>query len=306
MFFAAFTSRSCTAPQSHVHSRTFSGILAATVPQAPHNFELGNQRSITTSSRPYQAHLYSSIIRSSRHDASEMARARLWFLTRLRTVRSSITTVWFSRTSRVDSLWRKSRRRSAIRAWTFATRRRAFSRFAEPFSLRDSSRCALARRARSRRSCRGLATFSPVARVTRLVMPASIPTAPVVAGAGAIRSSHSIDTNQRPALSRDTVTVVGTAPSGSGRDQRMSNGSAIFASVSFPSRNLKPERVYSADARDFFFDLKRGYLARLAKKFPNAVWRCRSACWSGTLDTSVRNPSSSAFFHSVSAADDCT
>ncbi|GAB3881828.1 hypothetical protein GCM10027612_11510 [Microbispora bryophytorum subsp. camponoti] len=108
-------------------------------------------------------------------------------------------------------------------------------------------------------------------RVTREVIPASRPTAFVVAAAGAMVSSHSRDTNQRPELSRDTVTVVGTAPSGSGRDQRISNGSDILASVSFPSRNLKPERVYSADARDFFRDLNRGYLARLAKKFPNAV-----------------------------------
>src|SRR5690606_41425686 len=82
MLRAAFTSRSCTVPQSHVHSRTFSGILAATVPQAPHSFELGNQRSITTSSRPYQAHLYSSMERSSVHDASEMARASEWFFSR--------------------------------------------------------------------------------------------------------------------------------------------------------------------------------------------------------------------------------
>jgi hypothetical protein len=28
--------------------------------------------------------------------------------------------------------------------------------------------------------------------------------------------------------------------------------------------------VYSADLRDFFFDLNVGYLARLAKKLPNA------------------------------------
>ncbi|KUN89778.1 hypothetical protein AQJ66_01500 [Streptomyces bungoensis] len=203
--------------QSHVHSRTFSGSLPRTVPQAPHSLELGNHRSITTSSRPYQAHLYSSMERSSVHDASLIARASEWFFSRLRTVRSSITTIWFSRTRRVDSLCRKSRRRSAIRAWTLATRRRAFSRFAEPFAFRGSSRCARARRARSRRSCFGLATFSPVDRVTREVTPASMPTAAVVAGAGAMLSSHSRDTNQRPAASRDTVTVVGSAPSGSGR-----------------------------------------------------------------------------------------
>jgi hypothetical protein len=77
MLRAAFTSRSCTVPHLHVHSRTFSGIFAATVPQVPHSLLLGKKRSITTSSRPYQAHLYSSIDRSSVHEASEMARANL-------------------------------------------------------------------------------------------------------------------------------------------------------------------------------------------------------------------------------------
>ncbi|KQW03326.1 hypothetical protein ASD08_44305 [Streptomyces sp. Root369] len=53
----------------------FSGIFPRTDPQFPHSFELGKKRSITTSSRPYQAHLYSSMDRSSVHEASEMARA---------------------------------------------------------------------------------------------------------------------------------------------------------------------------------------------------------------------------------------
>lgn len=56
MLRAAFTSRSCTVPQSHVHSRTFNGSFSRTVPQAPHSLLEGNQRSITTRSRPYQAH----------------------------------------------------------------------------------------------------------------------------------------------------------------------------------------------------------------------------------------------------------
>ncbi len=93
MLRAAFTSRSCTAPQSHVHSRTFSGSFPRTVPQFPHSLLDGKKRSITTSSRLYQAHLYSSMERGSVHDASEMARASEWFFSRLRTVRSSITTV---------------------------------------------------------------------------------------------------------------------------------------------------------------------------------------------------------------------
>ncbi len=64
-------------------------------------------------------------------------------------------------------------------------------------------------------------------------------------------SSHSSETNQRPAASCDTVTVDGCAPSGRGRDHTMSSGSDIFARVSRPSRKRKPLVVYSADFLDF-------------------------------------------------------
>ncbi|GAA1646234.1 hypothetical protein GCM10009733_049240 [Nonomuraea maheshkhaliensis] len=60
-----------------------------------------------------------------------------------------------------------------------------------------------------------------------------------------------MDTNQRSAASRLTVTVDGCAPSGSGRDHTMAEGASIFAGVSSPSRRRNAERVYSADARDF-------------------------------------------------------
>ena len=89
-----------------------------------------------------------------------------------------------------------------------------------------------------------------------------MPTALFVAGSGFTdESSHSIETNQRPAASCDTVTVDGFAPSGSGLDHTMSSGSVIFARVSLPSRKRKPLAVYSADLRDLFRDLKRGYFA---------------------------------------------
>src|SRR5690606_6891262 len=152
-----------------------------------------------------------------------------------------------------------------------ATLSRAFSRFAEPLALRASARCALASLRRSRRSCPGLVIFSPVERVARAVIPASTPTLLPVGGSGAIVSSPRIDTNHRPAASRDTVTVDGCAPSGRGRDQRMFSGPSIFARNSRPSFQRNALRVYSADARDFFLLLNVGYLARLAKKFANAA-----------------------------------
>src|ERR1700693_5789493 len=49
------------------------------------------------------------------------------------TARLSTQIVCFSRIRRVESLCEKSRRRSAIRAWTRATLRRALSLFLEPF-----------------------------------------------------------------------------------------------------------------------------------------------------------------------------
>ncbi len=63
MFFAAFTSRSWAVPQSHVHSRTLSGIVSCKVPQAEHSLDEGNQRSTTITSRPYHWALYSSMFR---------------------------------------------------------------------------------------------------------------------------------------------------------------------------------------------------------------------------------------------------
>src|SRR5699024_11643128 len=113
MFFAALTSRSCRAPQAHVHERTCSGFGPVTVPQVEHNWDEGNQRSITTTLRPYQSALYSTIDRNSFHAASAMLRLSPALYrppadAMPLTDRSSITTVWFSRTSRVESLCRWS------------------------------------------------------------------------------------------------------------------------------------------------------------------------------------------------------
>jgi hypothetical protein len=74
------------------------------------------------------------------------------------------------------------------------------------------------------------------------------------------RSCHwqSRDTNQRPAGSRLTVTVDGSAPSGSGRDHTTASGAVILARCSWPSRYRNADRVYSAADRDFFRDLYRG------------------------------------------------
>src|SRR5699024_11796854 len=110
-------------------------------PHAEHSLEEGKNRSMATSSRPYQLALYSNMVRNSVQDASEIARAREWLRTMLRTERSSITTTWFSRTRRVDSLCRKSFLRPVMRACTPATFLLALARVALPFRLRVLPPC---------------------------------------------------------------------------------------------------------------------------------------------------------------------
>jgi hypothetical protein len=104
----------------------------------------------------------------------------------------------------------------------------------------------------------GIGDLLPVDRVARDVIPASTPTTEWPAGSGPAAHSHSSDTNQRPAGSRLTVTVDGSAPSGSGRDHTTDSGPVIFARCSWPSRYRNADRVYSAEARDFFRDLNLG------------------------------------------------
>jgi hypothetical protein len=77
MFFAALMSRSFRARQEgHVQCLVDRLSWASTCPHAEQVFELGYQRPITTSSRPYRPHLYSSWRRNSPQPQSEIARAR--------------------------------------------------------------------------------------------------------------------------------------------------------------------------------------------------------------------------------------
>src|SRR5699024_245687 len=138
------------------------------------------------------------------------------------------------------------------------------------------------------------------AEVTRASFtPRSIPTVRPLMGFGVTVSAARRLMNQRPALSRVTV-AEDTADRSTGRDHTISSGSACFASFTFPLRRDSPDLMYFNPKFDFFNDLKRGYFARLAQKFTNAVCRWRSDCWSGTEETSRRKENSSVFFHWVS------
>ncbi|MBA8825734.1 hypothetical protein FHX42_003100 [Saccharopolyspora lacisalsi] len=71
-----------------VQVRMCSGIAAVSLPQAGQVLLAGNQRSTTMTSRPYQWALYSSMLRNCDHEASEIARARWWLASMVRTERS--------------------------------------------------------------------------------------------------------------------------------------------------------------------------------------------------------------------------
>src|SRR5881409_620150 len=80
------------------------------------------------------------------------------------TARSSTPIAWFSRISFVESWWWNSRRASATCACARATFRRAFSRFFDPFRLRDSSRWARLSFFSARRRNLGESIFVPSER----------------------------------------------------------------------------------------------------------------------------------------------
>ena len=228
--------------------------------------------------------------------------ARLPFLSMFFTASVSVAIVWFSRISRVLSLCVKSLLVSAIFACMRATFSFAFDLFLEP-------RCFLARRRCNFTSffsfflnTLGAAIFSPVDSTAKWVSPRSIPICPVASGKVATASSQSIETKYRPAVSFETVTVVIRTAFGKVRDQRIFSGASIFASFNALPSHLKALLVYSADCLPSL-RLKVGYAVRLAKKLANAVCKCRNACCTGTLETSLSQMVSGCFFSSVSAAE---
>ena len=303
MLRAAFMSRSWITPHSgQVHSRTFKEREPMVYPQSLHRLLDGYQRPIPINVRPYQSALYSSCLTNSDQLASEIDFARQWFFCILLTAKLSTAITWFSFINRVESLWRKSFRASEILAWIRATFALAFARLAEPFFFFASRLCSLASLASFLRNVFGDAIFSPFDSMAKWASPRSIPTCPSTSGFALTESSHSIETKYRPEKSLDTVQVVTLASLGIERDQRIFNGSSIFASFSsFPS-HLNALVVYSAACFPSFF-LNVGYLFRCAKKFPKAVWRCLNDCWTGTQLTSFNHSNSGLFLSFVRIAE---
>ena len=312
MLRAAFTSRSCTVaaaarPLPHVQRQAL----------AQRSRTRSTPSTTGTSGRPRPgrgrttAHLYSSMPRSSRQPASLTARASVWLLEHV-AHRSGPRSRPLGSRGRAES--------TACAGDPGAGRRSARARgppsggpspgSPSPSLLRASCRCARASRCRSRRSWRGLATFSPVDSVTRDVIPASTPTtASDGRGVVATVSSHSRDTKPAPGrVPRD-----GHRASARPRRAADATSGCPAARPSSPASarrraSVNAERVYSADARDFVPRLEpRVHRPALGEEVgERRLAGAADACCSGTEDTSPGTPARGSCFHSVSIAEDCT
>jgi hypothetical protein len=109
-------------------------------------------------------------------------RSRSW--TAPHSERASTYTAWFSRMIFVESLWWKSRRESVTQACARATRTRAFSLFAEPFCLRDRSRCAFFSFFSARRRNLGALIFIPSSSTAKQASPRWMPHSRSISGSG--------------------------------------------------------------------------------------------------------------------------
>src|SRR5690606_359658 len=115
MFLAASRSRSWTSPQEgHFHVRSFRVRFLFTRPQV-HMREDGSNLPMRIRFFPLHSHLYSNCRKNSLHATEEMPLARQWFFSIPATFKSSITMLSWFLTSFEVSLWRKSRRRLAMR-----------------------------------------------------------------------------------------------------------------------------------------------------------------------------------------------
>ena len=109
IILAAFSSRSCIVPQfTHCTDRTFKSNLPHLYPHSEQIWLVGSQRLITTNSLPYSTDLASQNTLNCRHPWRLIALESLRFFIIPDTFKSSKMMAWFSLTTLVDSLCRKS------------------------------------------------------------------------------------------------------------------------------------------------------------------------------------------------------
>lgn len=98
---------------------------------------------------------------------------------------------WFSATIALTCLFTQSERESLIFSWICATLARAFTRLAEPFALRDSTRCARFSFRSSLRKNRGFSITFPPRKTAKSFSPRSMPVSASASASGSNRSAPS-------------------------------------------------------------------------------------------------------------------
>ena len=139
MLIAAFTSRSCSVPHSgHTHDLTLSGMRPILWPHSLQVLLVGSNLPHLSRWTPYHSHLYSSILKNSDHDTSEMDLASLWFPSIPFTFRSSTAIAWFSRISLVLNSCRNALLSHVSFSYSWASLRLVALYLLEPFLWRAS------------------------------------------------------------------------------------------------------------------------------------------------------------------------
>ncbi|OIK04530.1 hypothetical protein BIV23_17415 [Streptomyces monashensis] len=157
-----------------------------------------------------------------------------------------------------------------------ATFKRAFSRFLDPFCLRDSSRLARLSCFSARRRNRGESITRPSERTAKCVRPRSMPTVWSVSGMRAASAAGSVsmtkEAKYRPAASLITVTEEGMV--GKVRDH-LTRTAPIFGRFSrllsvIDQRALAVNRI---DCRLSLRDLNRGAPLVAPLRSPLREWK---------------------------------
>ena len=204
---AAFTSRSRTELQPlQVHSRSFRVSSLLIEPQLEQVFDDGANCPILRMFLPCQSALYSNIVTKVDQPASDIACAKLWFLTMFLTAKVSSAIVWFSLINLLESFCKKSLRLFATFSFSFANFNFVFSPLCFEYlrCMYLSLLCAFLRYL-------GLSKTSPSEVIAKSFIPRSIPIVLFSATLGLMGKSscvsQSIETKYLPVGVKETVAL---------------------------------------------------------------------------------------------------
>ena len=176
----ALKSRSCLVPQlGHTHVLSDRVKSWLTYPHTEQVLELGSNMPILSRFLPYQSVLYCRNEKNIPSPKSWICRANLWFFNIFETLRVSTHSVWFSRTKRVETLWRKSFLWLCILSWRRASFLLTLIEFLEGgflgILLREKFCWSFLSLGKEVLRNLGLLIYSPLEQVAKVLIPTSMP-----------------------------------------------------------------------------------------------------------------------------------